>query len=150
MSVIGAVLLLAVYWDFGRLHIQYDALRRIEGFRPPMSSRLMRVKPAKFCSSASISVSNVCKREVSAAPRSQVFSEPISRNVGSCESRSASLTSSYPAMRLQTDWRNRSANGSCVFFSTPWVGQVVFDELAHSQVFVQLPKRNQTPIRSHP
>ena len=55
----------------------------------------MRAKPAEF-SSASISVSNDCTREVSAAPRSQVFSEPIRRNVGSCESRPASLTSSQP------------------------------------------------------
>jgi hypothetical protein len=39
-----------------------------------MSSRLMRAKLPKFSSSASISVSNVCQREVSAAPRSQVFS----------------------------------------------------------------------------
>ena len=38
--------------------------------------------------------------EVGAAPRSQNFSEPIGRNAGSCESRSASLTSSQPAMRL--------------------------------------------------
>ncbi|MGA2186720.1 MAG: hypothetical protein ABSH47_27215, partial [Bryobacteraceae bacterium] len=35
----------------------------------PISSRLMRASPAKFSSSASISVSNVCKREVRAAPR---------------------------------------------------------------------------------
>jgi hypothetical protein len=60
----------------------------------PIGSRLTRVKLPEFASSASISVSKVCEREVSAAPRSQTFSEPISRNVGSCESRSASLTSS--------------------------------------------------------
>ena len=60
----------------------------------PISSRLSRASPAKFSSSASISVSNVCNREVRAAPRSQIFSEPISRKVGSCESRSASLRSS--------------------------------------------------------
>jgi hypothetical protein len=67
---------------------------RIDGVGLGDELRLMRAKLPKFSSSASISVSNVCKREVSAAPRSQVFSEPISRNVGSCASRSASLTSS--------------------------------------------------------
>lgn len=40
------------------------------------------------------SVSNVCKRGVRAAPRPQIFSEPITRKVGPCESRSASFTSS--------------------------------------------------------
>ena len=35
-----------------------------------------------------------CSVEVKAAPRSQIFCEPISRNVGSIETRSASLTSS--------------------------------------------------------
>jgi len=53
---------------------------------------------------------------VRAAPRSQIFSELISRSVGSWERRSASFTSSYPARRLYTDWRNRSASGNCVFF----------------------------------
>src|ERR1019366_7916810 len=81
-----------------------------------ISSRLIDLKPARFSGSASSSVSNDCNREVSAAPRSQVFSEPISRKVGSCESRSASFTSSYPANRLYTDWRNGSASGSCAFF----------------------------------
>jgi len=36
----------------------------------PISSRFMRAKAAKFPSSASISVSKDCNREVSAAPRS--------------------------------------------------------------------------------
>jgi hypothetical protein len=43
----------------------------------------MRASPAKFSCSASVLVSNVCNREVKAAPRSQIFSEPISRKVGS-------------------------------------------------------------------
>jgi hypothetical protein len=37
-------------------------------------------------------VSNDCKREFNAAPRSKTFSEPISRKAGSCERPSASLT----------------------------------------------------------
>src|ERR1019366_817557 len=67
-----------------------------------IKSRLIRASPAKFSSSASISVSKVCNRDVSAAPRSQIFSEPMSRNVGSCDNRSASFISSYPARRLYT------------------------------------------------
>jgi hypothetical protein len=43
----------------------------------------------------SSSVSNQCKVEVSAAPRSQILCELINRNVGSAASRSASLRSSY-------------------------------------------------------
>jgi pimeloyl-ACP methyl ester carboxylesterase len=38
----------------------------------------------------STSVSNDWKREVKAAPRSRILLEPISRKVGSCESRAAS------------------------------------------------------------
>src|SRR6266852_8859481 len=38
-----------------------------------ISSRLIVLKPARFSGSASSSVSNDCNREVSAAPRSQVF-----------------------------------------------------------------------------
>jgi len=37
----------------------------------PMSSRLKRAKLRKFSSSASISVTRVCKREVSGVPRSR-------------------------------------------------------------------------------
>jgi serine/threonine protein kinase len=48
------------------------------------------------------SVSNDCTREVSAAPRSQILSEPMSRKVGPCARCSASFTSSYPANGLYT------------------------------------------------
>lgn len=49
---------------------------------------------ARFSSCVSTSVSNDCKREVNAAPRSQIFREPMSRKAGSWARRSASLTSS--------------------------------------------------------
>ena len=65
-------------------------------------------RTATFSSFASISVSNACNRDVSDAPRSQSFSEPINRNVGSSDSSSASFTSSYPARRLYTNCRSRS------------------------------------------
>src|ERR1700724_1323680 len=76
------------------------------------SSRLMRVRPARFSGCASSSASNDCKREVNAAPRFQILLEPMSRKAGSWESRSASLTSSYPASRLYTDCRTRSVSGN--------------------------------------
>ena len=93
MAVVGALLLLAIDWNLGRVHVQHHPLRRVEGFHLG-EPRLIVARPVRFSSCVSSSVSNDCKREVSAAPRSQIFSEPISRNVGSCARRSASLTSS--------------------------------------------------------
>src|ERR1039458_5678495 len=80
-----------------------------------ISPRFIAARPRRFTACVSTSVSNQCSREGSAAPRSQIFSEPIKRKVGSWERRSASLRSSYPARRLYIDWRNRSARGHCVF-----------------------------------
>jgi hypothetical protein len=71
--------------------------RRGEAMGSPLatsSSRLSTGGPARFSACVSSSVSNDCRREVNAAPRSKTFSEPMSRKAGSCESRSASLTSS--------------------------------------------------------
>ena len=81
-----------------------------------INSRLSAARPARFSPSVSSSVSKDCNREVNAAPRSQIFLEPMSRKVGSWERRSASLTSSYPAQRLYIDCRKRSASGNWVFF----------------------------------
>jgi hypothetical protein len=64
----------------------------------PMSSLLMRASPAKFSSSPSISVSNVCKREVNAAPPSQIFSDPISSLAG------ASRRASQPGGLCVSNW----------------------------------------------
>ena len=47
-----------------------------------------------FSSLASSSVSKPCSVEVKAAPRSQIFCEPIKRNVGSADTPTASLASS--------------------------------------------------------
>jgi hypothetical protein len=47
------------------------------------NSRLSAASPARFSSCVNTSVSNDCNREVKAAPRSQIFREPISRKVGS-------------------------------------------------------------------
>ncbi len=51
------------------------------------SSRLSVARPAKLPSSANSSVSQDCKLEVNAAARSQIFRDPISRNVRSWERR---------------------------------------------------------------
>ena len=60
----------------------------------PSVSRFNAISPIRFSSWVSSSVSNQCKVEVSAAPRSQILYELINRNVGSVASRSASLRSS--------------------------------------------------------
>src|SRR5664280_3200162 len=94
VAVVGAVLLLPVHRDLCAVHVQHHALRRIDRFRPRISSRLIAASPERFSSWVNSSVSNDCKREVSAAPRSQILSEPMSRKVGSWARRSASFTSS--------------------------------------------------------
>jgi len=50
VAVVGALLVLAVDRDPGRVHVQHDPLRRIRSsdLTLPMSSRLMRAKPVKF------------------------------------------------------------------------------------------------------
>ena len=58
------------------------------------NSRLSAARPARLSACVSSSVSKDCKREVNAAPRSQIFFDPISRKVGSCDSRAASFRSS--------------------------------------------------------
>jgi len=69
---------------------QHDPLRESEGPSAlPMSSRLMRAKLPKFSSSASIR-SQALQAEVSAAPRSQIFSETDQPERRILESRSAS------------------------------------------------------------
>jgi hypothetical protein len=59
--------------------------RRIESMASALAinSRLSTASPARFSSCVSTSVSNDCKREVNAAPRSHIFSEPINRKAGS-------------------------------------------------------------------
>src|SRR5208283_3637297 len=79
-----------------------------------INSRLSAARPARFSSCVRSSVSNDCKREVNAAPRSQILLEPMSRKVGSWERRSASLTSSYPANRLYTDCPGKLIRGNWV------------------------------------
>jgi hypothetical protein len=59
-----------------------------------INSRLIKVSPSRFPSWVSSSVSNDCNLKVKAAPRPQIFSEPMRRKVGSRERHSASFTSS--------------------------------------------------------
>ena len=115
VSVVGALLLLAVDRNF-TLSIS-STTRRGESMASALAinSRLSAASPARFSACVSTSVSKDCKREVKAAPRSQIFREPMSRKVGSWESRAASLTSSYPANRLYIDCRSRSASGNWIF-----------------------------------
>jgi hypothetical protein len=115
VSVVGTLLVLTVNRDLCAVHIQHDAPRRIDSFDLATNSRLSAASPARLSACVSTSVSQDCKREVKAAPRSQIFREPMSRKVGSWESRAASLTSSYPANRLYIDCRSRSARGNWIF-----------------------------------
>ena len=80
VAIVGALLLPAVHLYPGRVHAQYDPTLHIEGLGLADEFAVDAGKLRKFSSSASISVSKVCKREVSAAPRSQVFSEPIHKS----------------------------------------------------------------------
>ena len=79
-----------------------------------IKSQLIAASSARFASGVGKSVWNGCSREVRAAPRSQIFSEPVGRNVGSGASRSASFTPAWPAKRLYTDCRVRSARANFV------------------------------------
>src|SRR5262249_6112088 len=63
------------------------------------TSRFTAIRPTRFSSRVNNSVSNQCKVDVSAPPRSQILGDPINRHAGSAASRSASLRSSYPASR---------------------------------------------------
>jgi hypothetical protein len=51
-------------------------------------------------------------------------------------------------MRLWTDWRNRSASGKLGVLPAPGVGQVLGDQFAEAQTFVQLAHQNQTAVGS--
>jgi len=63
-------------------------------FGPVRNPQPRTANPVRLSPWVSSSVSNECTRDGRAAPRSQSCSEPIRRNVGSWESRSASFTSS--------------------------------------------------------
>jgi hypothetical protein len=69
--------------EFGAVHVK--TTRRGESMPSALASnsRLSAASPARFSSCVRSSVLNDCKREVKAAPCSQIFREPISRKVGS-------------------------------------------------------------------
>jgi hypothetical protein len=83
VAVVGVLLLLAINRDFSTSIS--STMRRGEAMASALAinSRLSAASPARFSSCVSTSVSNDCKREVNAAPRSQILREPISRKVGS-------------------------------------------------------------------
>ena len=64
------------------------------GRRIPTSSRFTAINPSRFSSLADSSASKLCRREVSAPPRSQFLCEPIKQEVGSADTWTASLRSS--------------------------------------------------------
>src|SRR6266851_4858550 len=109
-----------------------------------INSRLSAARPVRFSSCVNTSVSNDCKREVNAAPRSHIFLEPMSRKVGSWERRSASLTSSYPAKRLYIRLPQQVGQGQLEILAPEGIGQVPFHECAQAQTLIQLAHQDQT------
>lgn len=92
--VIRAPFLRPVHGTPARIHVEHDPVgpRRLLGLREqlPVDGH----QPDEMLLVGEQLVSNQCNVEVSATPRSQIFGDPISRNVGSAASRSASLRSS--------------------------------------------------------
>ena len=102
---------------YARQELQQILIRAIQHLEPGYRATFVmrQVQDLSIQETATLlhlSVPTVKSRLFRAAPRSQFFSEPISRKVGSRESCSASFTSSYPARRLYTDCRRRSAKGN--------------------------------------
>ena len=58
------------------------------------TSRFTAMSPTSFSPRVNRLVSHQCRVNVSAAPRSQRFGDPMRRNVGSADTRTASLRSS--------------------------------------------------------
>src|ERR1035437_7083407 len=114
-----------------------------------INSRLIRLRPSRFSSWLSTSVSNQCRREGNAAPRSQIFSEPINRNVGSCDNRSASFTSSYPAKATVDGLSQQIRERQLRVFAAPVVHDILRNERTQSQTFIQLTDQQQTTIGSN-
>jgi hypothetical protein len=94
VAVVGALLLLTVHRNLGRVHVQNDPQRGIQGFRLADEPAVDAGQAAEVLLFGQHFGLKALQARGSAGPRSQIFSETISRNVGSCESRSASLTSS--------------------------------------------------------
>ena len=99
-----------------------------------IKSRLIRARPARFSRCVSSSVSNDCKREVNAAPRSKTFSEPMSRKAGLREPLGVVdilIARQSAAYRLPHEVGQRQLRVLCA----P-VGQVPFDEFAETEPFI--------------
>jgi hypothetical protein len=110
----------------------------------------MRAKLPKFTSSASISVSEVCKREVSAAPRSQVFSEPTSLKAGPCD-RLLGVVDILMARYAAVDGlAEQFGQWQLGVLAATRIAPVLGDEIAQAQSSVQLAHQNETAIRGLP
>jgi hypothetical protein len=111
----------------------------------PIRSRLIRAKAAKFPSSASISVSKDCNREVSAAPRSgdllradQPEGGILAQPLGVIDI----LVTGQPAVDGLPKQIGQRKLG---VLAAAGVAQMLFDELSQAEPFVQLPHQNQAP-----
>ena len=94
VSVVGTAFLLAMDRTLGGVHVQNDPLGVVERLRLPDQLSVQRHQPQQVLFARQHLRLEAVQREVKAAPRSQIFCEPIKRNVGSADTRTASLTSS--------------------------------------------------------
>ena len=115
VTVVGRVLLVAMGRADAAVHVEDDGPRRLAVVHPVDPDPRRSVNTTRFSFVASHSVSKRPIWLVEAAERSRPLRSTIARIAGSRDSRSASLTSSYPAKRPNTDWRNRPVNRCRVF-----------------------------------
>jgi hypothetical protein len=87
------------------------------------------------------------QREVSFAPRSQIFSEPINRNVGSCGSRSVVDILIAASDRRLTDAAGPPAEAACSFRAgSRSSGRG--DEITEAEALIHFADQNQATIGS--
>lgn len=105
-----------------------------------------RFQTSKVSSRASTSVSNDWSRDMRAAPRSHVFSEPICRSVGSW--RGAPRRSRFRIPPGGCTPTSATGPRAATARSSPRVSQVLFDKFAESQPLIQFPNEYQATVRS--
>src|ERR1017187_50098 len=113
----------------------------------PISSRLSLASPAKFSSSASISVSKVCNRDVSAAPSIPAFlraDQPERRIVGKV----LDVVHVFVSCQSAIDGLPQQVRKGEPRILCPSVRQVPVDKFSETQRFLRLPHQNQTSIGS--
>jgi len=119
-------------------------VRRTKASALPISFWLSRASPAKFSSFASISVSKVCNRDVSAA---HDLRSSQSRSAGTSDrGKLLGVVHVFVSCQSAIDGLPQQVRKGEPRILCPSVRQVPVDEFAETQSFVQLPHQNQTSI----